>query len=358
MIVDDHAGGVVVSEAGIKREAQHAEERHRPLHVAHRQVDEHLASHAASLRQTRARMLRMAISRRTFLAGLAAAAPAVVRAQPGAPRLPISFSTLGCPKWPWSRIVAQAAAMGYSAIELRGIEMQMDLTQRPEFTGSRLAESLRDVDAAGLRISDLGASARMHESDPKVRAAQIDEGKRFVDLAHQLRAPYVRVFGDSIPAGQSKADVISRIVDGLRMLGEYAKGSGVGIIIESHGDFTDSPTLVELLKRTGMDDVALLWDAHHTFVAGKEPPGTTWAALGPSVRHTHLKDSRPEGADVRYVLTGTGTVPVREIVRVLKRGGYTGYYGFEWEKRWHPEIEEPEIAFPHFAARMREYLAD
>jgi sugar phosphate isomerase/epimerase len=302
-------------------------------------------------------MLRMAISRRTFLGGLAAAAPAVLRAQPRAPRLPISFSTLGCPKWPWTRIVEQAAQMGYAAIELRGIEMQMDLTRRPELTGTRLAESLKDLEAAGLKISDLGASARMHEPDPKVRAAQIDEGKRFVDLAHQMQAPYVRVFGDSIPAGQAKADVLSRVVDGLRTLGEYATGSGVGIIIESHGDFTDSPTLAELLTRTAMEHVALLWDAHHTFVAGKEQPAATWAALGPYVRHTHLKDSKPEGSEVRYVLTGSGTVPVREIVRVLKKGGYKGYYGFEWEKGWHPEIEEPEVAFPDFAARMREYLA-
>ncbi len=319
-------------------------------------MDEQLAGYAASLRQTHARMLRMAISRRAFLAAVAAA-PALGRAQPRAARLPLSFSTLGCPKWPWTRIVEQAAAMGYAAIELRGIEMQMDLTRRPEFTGSRLAESRRDLEAAGLRISDLGASARMHESDPKVRAAQLDEGKRFVDLAHELHAPYVRVFGDSIPPGHAKADVVARVVEGLRTLGDYAKGSGVQIIIESHGDFTDSPTLVELLRRTGLDNVALLWDAHHTFVAGKEAPATTWAALGPLVRHTHLKDSRPEGADVHYVLTGSGTVPVREIVHVLEAGGYKGYYGFEWEKGWHPEIEEPEIAFPHFAARMREYLA-
>ena len=143
----------------------------------------------------------------------------------------------------------------------------------------------------------------------------------------------------------------------MRTLGEYAQGSGVGIIIESHGDFTDSPTLTELLKRSAMDNVALLWDAHHTFVAGKEQPATTWSALGRYVRHTHLKDSKPEGSDVRYVLTGTGTVPVREIVRVLRQGGYKGYYGFEWEKTWHPEIDEPEVAFPDFAARMREYLA-
>jgi sugar phosphate isomerase/epimerase len=302
-------------------------------------------------------MCRMTISRRTFLAGLAAAgAPAILRAQPRAARLPISFSTLGCPKWGWSRILEQASQMGYAAIELRGIEMQMDLTKRPEFSGTRLGDSVKDLAALDLKISDLGASARMHESDPKVRAAQLDEGKRFVDLAHRLGAPYVRVFGDKVPPGEPKREVMGRVVDGLRALGEHAKGSGVAVLIESHGDFTDSPTLLELLKTAAMDNVALVWDAHHTFVAGKEQPAATFAALKPYVRHTHLKDSRPEGAEVRYVLTGSGTVPVRETVRILAAAGYKGYYGFEWEKGWHPEIEEPEVAFPHFARTIREYL--
>jgi sugar phosphate isomerase/epimerase len=76
------------------------------------------------------------------------------------------------------------------------------------------------------------------------------------------------------------------------------------------------------------------------------------------VRHTHLKDSRPEGAGVRYVLTGSGTVPVRETVNVLAAAGYKGYYSFEWEKKWHPEIEAPEVAIPHYAKVMREYLRD
>jgi hypothetical protein len=61
---------------------------------------------------------------------------------------------------------------------------------------------------------------------------------------------------------------------------------------------------------------------------------------------------------VRYVLTGEGTVPVRETVRVLAAGGYKGYYCFEWEKKWHPEIEPPEVAFPHYARVMSAYLAE
>lgn len=279
-----------------------------------------------------------------------------VRGQARRPRVPLAFSTLGCPKWPWTRVLEQASKLGYSGIELRGIQMQMDLPKLPEFSGTRLAQSLKDLEALDLKITDLGASARMHEADPTRRAAQLDEGRRFIDLAHAMKVPYVRVFGDQIPEGESKETVVTRVIDGLRTLGEHARGSGVAVIIESHGDFTDSPTLLQLLNGAAMENVALLWDAHHTFVAGKEPPAKTFEAMKRYVRHTHLKDSRPEGNGVRYVLTGQGTVPVRETVHILLKAGYKGYYCFEWEKGWHPEIDEPEVAFPHFVERMREYL--
>jgi len=300
------------------------------------------------------------LTRRRFLQGItaAAAAPAIVRTFQKKPRYPIAFSTLGCPKWPWTTVVEQAAALGYAAIELRGIEGEMDLSKRPELTGSRADQTLKDLRALDLVISDLGASARMHEADPKVRAAQLDEGRRFIDLAARLNVPYVRVFPDKVPPGEARADVTLRIVDGLRTLGDHAKGSGVTVILESHGDFTDSPSLLAIFKGAAHPNVAFLWDAHHTAVFGKEAPARTFSALGSYVRHTHLKDSRPEGTGVRYVLTGTGTVPVKETVSVLVKSGYKGYYCYEWEKAWHPEIEEPEVAFPHYAETMRRYLND
>jgi len=300
------------------------------------------------------------ITRRRFLEGVtaAAAAPAIVRAFQKKPVYPIAFSTLGCPKWPWTRVLEQASALGYAALELRGIEGEMDLTKRPEFIGTRVDQTMKDLQALGLTISDLGASARMHEADPKIRAAQLDEGKRFIDLAARLKVPYVRVFGDKVPPGEDRKAVVARVVDGLRTLGEHARGGNVSIIIESHGDFTDSPSLLEILKGAAMPNVALLWDAHHTVVAGKETPLQTFKALGSYVRHTHLKDSRPEGTGVRYVLTGSGTVPVKDTVAVLVKGGYKGFYCFEWEKAWHPEIDEPEVAFPDYAEKMRQYLTE
>jgi len=302
----------------------------------------------------------ISISRRTFLSSLAAtaAAPAIIRARQRPPQFPISFSTLGCPKWTWQRILEQASALGYAAIELRGIEGEMDLAKRPEFIGSRVDQTKKDLAAVNLKISDLGASSRMHEADPKVRAAQLDEGRRFIDLAGRLDVPYVRVFGDKVPPGEPRDAVIARVIDGLRTLGEHAKGSGVTVIIESHGDFTDGASLRKILDGAAMPNVALLWDAHHTCVMSKEDPAVTYKLVGSYVRHTHLKDSRPEGDGIKYVLPGSGTVPLRETVNVLARAGYRGYYGFEWEKVWHPEIQEPEVAFPQYAQLMRQMLTE
>ena len=37
----------------------------------------------------------------------------------------------------------------------------------------------------------------------------------------------------------------------------------------------------------------------------------------------------------------------------LRAANYDGWYTLEWEKRWHPEIEGPEIAIPAFADFIR-----
>jgi sugar phosphate isomerase/epimerase len=298
------------------------------------------------------------VARRAFLTTLGAglAAPALLRAQTRSKRHRISFSTLGCPAWSWKQILEQADRMGYAGIEIRGIKGEMDLTKVPEFQGSRLGEAKKDLEALGLVVTDLGASARMHEKDPATREKQLDEGRRFIDLARAMGVKYVRVFGDKIPEGEPKEEVMKRVVAGFQQLTEHAKPAGVTVLIESHGDFTKSPDLEEILTRVASDHFALLWDAHHSFVAGKEKPADTYARIGKWIRHTHLKDSKPEGADRRYVLLGAGEVPVKEQVHVLARGGYAGFYSLEWEKGWHPEIEEPEVAFPHYAKTMGAYM--
>jgi len=71
-----------------------------------------------------------------------------------------------------------------------------------------------------------------------------------------------------------------------------------------------------------------------------------------------LKDSVPAATagGRRYVLTGTGEVPVQRQIEALVKIGYRGFYSFEWEKRWHPDIAEPEVAIAQFATVVAEYL--
>ncbi len=298
------------------------------------------------------------IPRRSFLASLGAglSAPAILRARRRPVRQRIAFSTLGCPEWTWKTILETADRLGYAGIELRGLAGEMDLPKVPEFQGTRLSSTRKDLAALGLSICDLGASAEMHHKDPATREKQFDEGRRFIDLAHALGVPYVRMFGNEIPPGEPKDVVMARVASGFQQMVDYAKPSGVTVLIESHGDFTHSDDLAAILTRVASPQFALLWDAHHTFAAGNEAPADTFAKLGTWIRHTHLKDSKPEGTERRYVLLGTGDVPVKEQVKVLARGGYKGYYCLEWEKKWHPEIENPEVAFPQYAKTMREYL--
>jgi sugar phosphate isomerase/epimerase len=301
-------------------------------------------------------MLMMQKDRREFLQRLAiilAGLPAALHAAGG--RLPIGFSTLGCPTWDWLKILDFAQQNGFAAVELRGLQGTMDLPSRPEFGAARIEQTKKEIADRGLRISCVSSSANLHSAGQQ-HAEQLADARRYIDLASQLAAPYVRVFGNKLIGPRGPA--LEHIAASLRELGDYAGPKNVTVLLESHGDFTDAPTLREILEMASSSHVGLLWDAHNTYVDGKEDPAVTVSQLGRYIRHTHLKDSRLESGGDHYVLTGRGKVPVKRQVELLVEAGYAGYFSFEWEKAWHPEIEEPEVAIADFARAVTQYLQD
>ena len=301
----------------------------------------------------------MRITRREFLAASACGAASLALrrfawATDTNKRLPLAFSTLGCPAWEWPKILEFAESHGFAAIELRGLMGSMDLPARPEFAPERIAQTKNEIAAHGLKIANIGSSSALHDADPAKRAQQIADAKRFVDLASALGSPYVRVFGNEIKG--PKEEVVARVAAGLHELGEYAGPRGVTVIIESHGDFVHSPDLKEVLTRADSPHAALLWDAHHTYADGHEQPEYTVHELGPWIRHTHLKDSVPAGKERKYVLAGRGDVPIQRQVQALQKIAYKGYFCFEWEKAWHPDLEDPEVAIADYAKVVGGYL--
>lgn len=265
-------------------------------------------------------------------------------------RLPLAFSTLGCPQWEWNKILDFAMQHKFAAIELRGLQGNLDLPSNPVFAPGQIGQAKRDLSSRKLRIACVSSSANLYVEDPAKRAKELGDARRFIDLASALGSPCVRVFGGKDESDKSPAPdapTKARVAAGLRELGKYAGPRNVTVILESHDHFTSSATLKDVLSQVDSENVGLLWDAYHTFADGHEEPEFTVGQLGKWIRHTHLKDSADTSE--HYVLIGRGTVPIERQISALRAIDYKGFFCFEWEKLWHPDLADPEIAIADFA---------
>ena len=298
-------------------------------------------------------------SRRDFLklsAGFAGFASAAAEFNFKKNKILLSFSTLGCPDWSFERIVNFAVENNYSGIEIRGIQRQMDLTKCKEFnTPESISATLRLMTSRGLKFVDLGSSAEMHHSNAADRQKNLDEARSFIDLARQLNCPYVRVFPNKLPK-EDRSATIELIVKGLREVGDYAKKNKVMALMETHGDVVESAVLEQIMRAANHTNVGLVWDVVNMWTITREPPEQVYSKLKPYIYHTHIKDAKMIDGKPQYKLLGQGEVPIFEAIDVLNKGGYKGYYSFEWEKMWHPEIDEPEVALADYPKAMTRHF--
>jgi sugar phosphate isomerase/epimerase len=272
-------------------------------------------------------------------------------------RLKYSFSTLGCPDWSFDKILLFAHENGYSGIEVRGILRQMYLTHVPEFSNDeQIALSLQKMKDLGLVFTDLGSSAAMHHPDGMERNRNLGEAKVFIDLAAKLHCPFIRVFPNELPKDRTKAESLHLIIAGLKELGEYASHKNVTVLLESHGELVYKKDLLTVMEGAGSKHVGLVWDVCNMWIVTKESPKEVYAALKPYIRHTHIKDLDIVNGKEQYVLLGKGIVPIFQAIDFLYRNHYSGYYSFEWEKLWHPEILDPQIALADFPLAMQAEL--
>lgn len=268
----------------------------------------------------------------------------------------LSFTTLGCPKWTLRQIVENAARMGFDGVDIRGLLDDIDISRRPEFT-TDLNKTKQLFADHGIAISGIYTSARFAVVEPVEKETQFAEARRNIEIAAKLGAPIVRIYGGRLPEGLTVEKVMPILAKNLLQIGEEAEEYDVTLALETHDDWTDSAACARLMAQVNYPRVRMLWDLHHPYRFNGEPPEVTYGNLAPYTVNIHVKDSIPDiGGQPRYVLLGEGDVPVKKMLEMLLQGGYKGHATLEWEKRWHPELAEPEVAFPHFVKKMREWL--
>jgi sugar phosphate isomerase/epimerase len=268
----------------------------------------------------------------------------------------IAFSTLAFPDAPLSSAVSLGRRWGYAGVELRLIDGELIDPSMPAADRDRVK---RTVTAAGLPVVAVDSSIRLTDDDPGPQL------RRFLELASDWESPLVRVFGGALapadPARRGQLRAAARVLEASVPL---AKRLGVAIGVETHDDFSASSTVAELLALADPDSVGAVWDSHHPHRMGERPP-EVYANLGGRILLAQVKDARRNpagqgggGDDWQLVLLGEGEVPVRQMLGLLAAGGYPHWISVEWEKRWHPEIEEPEVALPQHLALLARWMEE
>jgi sugar phosphate isomerase/epimerase len=260
----------------------------------------------------------------------------------------IAFSTLAFPGASLASAVSLGRRWGYAGVELRLIDGELI---DPRMPAAARAQVKRTVTTAGLPVVAVDSSIRLTGEDPG------PDLRRFLELASDWESPLVRVFGGALAADkaerQEQLRAAARVLESCVPL---ARRLGVAIGVETHDDFSASSVVAGLLAMADADRVGAVWDSHHPHRMG-EPPADVCANLGRRILLAQVKDARrrPDG-DWELVLLGEGEVPVREMVGLLAAGGYRGWISVEWEKRWHPEIAEPEVALPQHLKVLAEWM--
>ncbi len=267
----------------------------------------------------------------------------------------LAFSTLGCPDWNLSKVIAGARIYGYDGVELRALSGSLDLPGCNDFSAEQIATTREYLERETVTICCVDTSCTFHSVDVSERATQVDIALVHAELAAKLSAPLIRVFPDKIQPGAQREETRDWIASCLNYVAKRMP-QDVDVALETHGDFARAEAAVEILELANHPKVKLIWDVANSVAAGDMIERAA-AIVRPYVAHIHLRDAKPVSGSEHWlpVLAGSGRVSFAEALAAINELNYDGYISFEWEKYWHPEIEDPEIALPDFINAIRSF---
>lgn len=229
--------------------------------------------------------------------------------------------------WDLDRILKTAKALGFAGVEIRaeaghahGVELELSAAER---------RAVRDrFEDAYIEVVGIGTSSRFESPDPDKRKEMIERTKRYVELASDLGAERIRVFGNDIPAGVNRSDCVQWVGESLAVLGEFAEPHGVDVLLEMHGQFNYwgfARTAVEIADHP---NVAIVYNCDpRDIVAGSI--AATYSQVRGWIRHVHMH-------------AFVGPYPYPELFELLREDGYDGYLS--------AEIDQGTPSIEHFLA--------
>lgn len=267
-----------------------------------------------------------------------------------------AFSTLACPEWKLDRIAGAAAAMGFDGVELRTFGFGSTQTAcDPALTDP--AKTRAAFAREGVQIACLATSVRLDTPiRPKVfgrtflfdQERSVREARRLIDLASELGAPLMRIYGFEVGPGETRKSTMKLILGRLAAVLDHARNRRVRIVLENGGSFCRAAELKELIDRGRHQLLGAAYGIAPGVWAG-DTAAEAVTTLGRDLELARVKDLDDHG---RPVLLGQGQTPVAEFLGALGRAGYGGWVVYEWDRAWDETLAGAETALAGVAERL------
>ena len=182
--------------------------------------------------------------------------------------------------------------------------------------------------------------------------AEIEKVCRSVDEAKAYGFKVMRHDTASGPRKGEKTQrsfeaALPRIIEGCRVVTRYAAEQGIETCTENHGYFAqDSSRVEKIVNGVADDNFGALVDIGN-FMCADEEPAKAVSIMAQYAKHVHAKDFhwksgmsddpgegwfRTRCKDyLKGAIIGHGDVPVRQCMYILKKAGYDGWVGLEFE---------------------------
>ena len=259
-----------------------------------------------------------------------------------------AFMSFSCPELTLSDMLTLARDLGYAGIEPRagsthrhGVELDADAAVR---------QTMRDqAQASGVDLCCLATSCRY--ADPVTVQQEIDNTLRYIDLAADVGAPRLRVFGGKIGEGISWEAAIANVAKALATVADHAQARGVTICLETHDDWCDPDHVAAVMQQVNHSAIGVNWDLMHPVRAGGATMASAYATLRPWIQYVHVHDGSTRLDKLEMVPMGTGDIDHLAAMKLLHNSGYSGYLSGEWIN-WEPYA----IHLPRELAQLQAYL--
>ena len=239
--------------------------------------------------------------------------------------------------WNIETTIENLSEVRYDGVELRtghahGVEISLSPSRRADVR-DRFANS-------PIRIVQLGSTYEFHSPDPAELRKNIEGCKQYIQLAHDVGAPAVKVRpnGLATKAGIPVEKTLEQIGKSLRELGEAGSGLGVEIRLEVHGEGTQRLDYIQrVMEIANHPMVTVNWNCNQVDLEG----GTleeNFARVENKIRNVHMRDLYVE------------EYPWKKLIGLLQGIGYAGYCCAEI-----PESSDPLRVLRYFRALFVAY---